>query len=401
MLAEYMVCRACNSNSIFDAIDLGNIPIAAGFAKHSTDKPDLYETKMVVCQSCGLGQISIDLDESSLFSYYNFRTSISKSFLEHSKQYCDMVIQKYNIKNTDWVLELASNDGYMLKYFRQKGIDVLGVDPAKNLAFYSALNGVPTISEFFNSELAKNILKEKGYPKLIIANNVLAHVPNIQDFMKGISILCSEETVVSIENPTIINILEKDHFDTIFHEHYSYLSCNSVSRLANKFNLNLFNVEFINTHGGSNRYWLSKSKEMDDIVKNTIGYEINAGLMNKDSWSITYSRIKNNIALFQKKIEDLNNNGAVICGYTASAKSTVLLNFAKVKHNQIKAIADDAIEKQNHFLLGPNIPITSIEDMLSLNPTDIIVFSWNIYDEIKNKILKMGYTNTNVWVWNE
>jgi hypothetical protein len=396
-----MICRACDSDKIFDAVDLGNIPIAAGFAKNYYDEPDLYETKMVVCESCGLGQTSIDIDESLLFSYYNFRTSISKSFLEHAKKYCDMVIEKYSIDKNDWVLELASNDGYMLKYFKEKQIDVLGIDPAKNLAFYSAIKGIPTISEFFGSTLAQRILKEKGYPKLIIANNVLAHVPNIQDFVKGISILCSDKTIVSIENPTIMNILEKDHFDTIFHEHYSYLSCNSVSKISNKFGLTLFDVEFINTHGGSNRYWLSKSKEINNIVNDTIDYEINAGLTNKDSWKISYSRIKNNVELFKEKIENLNNNGAIICGYTASAKSTVLLNFAKIKTGQIKAIADDAIEKQNRFLVGPNIPITSLEDMLLLNPTDIVVFSWNIYDEIKNKVLNMGHSNINIWVWNK
>lgn len=396
-----MKCRACDSNEIFDAIDLGNIPIAADFSKNSTDMPILYETKMVVCQSCGLGQTSIDLNESSLFSYYNFRTSISKSFLEHSKKYCKNVIEKYKIKDSDWVLELASNDGYMLKYFKENNIDVLGIDPAKNLAFYSAINGVPTISEFFNSELAKKILNEKGYPKLIIANNVLAHVPNIQDFMNGVSILCSKDTIVSIENPTILNILEKDHFDTIFHEHYSYLSCNSVSKLSNRFGLTLFDVDIINTHGGSNRYWLSKSKQATETVNNIIKYENAVGLTNENSWKVAYSRIKDSVNLFQKRVEDLNNSGAVICGYTASAKSTVLLNFAKIKNGQIKAIADDAIEKQNHFLVGPNIPITSLENMLLLNPTDIIVFSWNIYEEIKNKIFEMGHSNINIWVWNK
>jgi hypothetical protein len=160
-----MICRACNSDKLFDAIDLGKIPVAAGFAKEDLLTPELYETKMIVCESCGLGQTSIDLDESSLFSYYNFRTSLSKSFLEHSKAYCNEVVEKYNITKDDWVLELASNDGYMLKYFKEKGIGILGVDPAENLLFYSALNGVPTIPQFFGSKLAKDILKEKGYPK--------------------------------------------------------------------------------------------------------------------------------------------------------------------------------------------------------------------------------------------
>lgn len=396
-----MICRGCNSTNLFDAIDLGKIPVAAGFAKEDLLTPELYETKMVVCESCGLGQTSIDLDESSLFSYYNFRTSLSKSFLEHSKTYCNEVIEKYNITKDDWVLELASNDGYMLKYFKEKGIGILGVDPAENLAFYSAINGVPTIPQFFGSKLAQDILKEKGYPKLIIANNVMAHVPNIQDFMNGISILCSDETVVSVENPTIMNILEKDHFDTIFHEHYSYLSCNSVSRLANLFNLKLFDVEFLTTHGGSNRYWLSKNKEQKSIVNETILYEYKTGLMNKEAWKISYDRIKSNVEKFYNKVVDLNNSGSIICGYTASAKSTVLLNFAQIKRGDIKAIADDAVEKQDHFLLGPSIPITSMEKMLLLNPTDIIVFSWNIYDEIKNKIVGAGHKNINVWVWNK
>lgn len=396
-----MICRGCNGTNLFDAIDLGKIPVAAGFAKEDLLTPELYETKMVVCESCGLGQTSIDLDESSLFSYYNFRTSLSKSFLEHSKAYCNEVIEKYNITKDDWVLELASNDGYMLKYFKEKGIGILGVDPAENLAFYSAINGVPTIPQFFGSKLAQDILKEKGYPKLIIANNVIAHVPNIQDFMNGISILSSDETVVSVENPTIMNILEKDHFDTIFHEHYSYLSCNSVSRLANLFNLKLFDVEFLTTHGGSNRYWLSKNKEQKSIVNETILYEYQTGLMNKESWKISYDRIRSNVEKFYNKVVDLNNSGSVICGYTASAKSTVLLNFAQIKRGDIKAIADDAVEKQDHFLLGPSIPITSMEKMLLLNPTDIIVFSWNIYDEIKNKIVAAGHKNINVWVWNK
>lgn len=395
-----MECRACNANNLFDAIDLGEIPVAAGFAKEDLLNPELYETKMIVCGSCGLGQTSVDLDESSLFSYYNFRTSLSKSFLEHSKRYCDEVIEKYNITQDDWVLELASNDGYMLKYFKEKGIGILGVDPAENLAFYSAINGVPTISQFFGSKLAQDILKEKGYPKLIIANNVMAHVPNIQDFVNGISILCSDETVVSVENPTIMNILEKDHFDTIFHEHYSYLSCNSVSRLANRFGLELFDVEFLTTHGGSNRYWLSKNKQRTDIVNETIKYEVSSGLIDSNAWDISYKRIKSNVKEFYDRVKNLNSSGAIICGYTASAKSTVLLNFAGIKRGDIKVIADDAVEKQGHYVLGPSIPIVSMNEMLKLNPTDIIVFSWNIYDEIKNKIILAGYKNIKVWVWN-
>ncbi len=400
-MVKYMKCRACDNENIFLAIELGNIPIAGDFEEFDNPNPYLVETNMVVCRQCGLGQTSIDLDPKQLFNYYMFKTSVSKSFLEHSRKYAEKVIEDFNITKDDWVLELASNDGYMLKIFKEKGIDVLGVDPAKNIAMEATMDGIPTLSKFFGSKLAKQILSKRKPPKLIIANNVLAHVPNIQDFMNGISMLCSEETIVSIENPSIINILEKDHFDTIFHEHYSYLSCYSVSKLANKFGLELFDVEKISTHGGSNRYWLSKSKERKQVVNEIIDEELNIGLLNSEKWQNTFNRIKNNVDKFNKKVLDINNAGGIICGYTASSKSTVLLNFAGIKRGAIKAIADDVFEKQNHFVPGPAIPITNMEDMLKHNPTDIIVFSWNIIDDIKKKISDAGHPNINVWAWNE
>jgi 2-polyprenyl-3-methyl-5-hydroxy-6-metoxy-1,4-benzoquinol methylase len=393
-------CRACNSSNLFDAILLGNIPVAGGFIKNIEQDYPLVETNMLVCSDCGIGQTSIDLDPKDLFVEYNWRTSTSSSYVKYAKNYCKDIVDRYSIKSGDWVLEIASNDGYMLKNFKEYGIDVLGIDPAKNIAFYAIADGIPTITDFFGSEFAYKILKQKGYPKLIIANNVMAHVPNIQDFMNGISILCSEDTVVSIENPTIMNILQKDHFDTIFHEHYSYLSANGVDKLSKKYGLTLFDLEKVDVHGGSNRYWLSNSKKQKESVINIIDEEINAGLFKSLEWQKTFGRIKESINNFKVRVDDINNMGGIVCGYTASAKSTVLLNFAGIKPGQIKSVADDVVEKQNHYIPGSLIPIVDINSMLLDNPTDIIVFSWNIYEDIKKKIIDAGYPNINVWVWN-
>lgn len=393
-----MKCRACNGASLFDAIDLGNIPVAGAFLESELDSYTLYETKMLVCSECGLGQISVDLDPSDLYANYNWRTSTSKSYIEYIHNFAEQQIIP-NIDNGDWVLEIASNDGTLLKFLNSRGVDVLGVDPAKNISLYAICDGVPIITEFFNADIARQILKIKGYPKWIVANNVMAHTPDIQSFMEGIAILSSRETIVTIENPTIMNILEKEHFDTIFHEHYSYLSATAVEKLAKRFNLNLFNIDWVDIQGGSNRYWLSKSESKLAKVDDIIGKEKARGLLDSYEWKKSYLSIKDSIDRFRIKVQKLNDLGAVVCGFAASAKSTVTMNFAGIKPGQILFVADDVKEKQERIIPGVMVPIVSTERMLDADPTDIIVFSWNIYDEIKRKIESYG-SKASVWVWN-
>lgn len=396
-----MICRACGDNDLFLAIDLGKMPIANELLYSQDTNVELFDLKMFICKKCGLGRTYPDLEATRLFeNNYAYKSSVSQSLLEYSEQYANEQIDKLNISPNDWVLELASNDGYLLQYFKNKNIDVLGIDPAKNMANYALCNGIPTIVNFFGSRLAKEILRIKGYPKLIIANNVLAHVPDIQDFMDGISILCNDETVVSIENPTIMNILLKEHFDTIYHEHYSYLSCNSVYRLSKKFGLNLFNIEQVDTQGGSNRYWLSKTKDIDDVIQQTINFENKNGLFEQDAWIKLQQSIDNKIKNFVLKLKNKYDLNKTVCGYAASAKAVQILNYAKINPSYIKSIVDDSLEKQNLFFPGLKIPIKSINDVLKENPTDIIIFSWNIYDELKEKINKIN-KNINIYVWSD
>lgn len=392
-----MKCRACNGNSLFTGIDLGDLPIAGAFLKSADESYNIYETKMLVCKDCGLGQISVDLPPEDLYSTYNWRTSTSKSYVKYAHAFADENIIP-NVGKDEWVLEIASNDGYLLRYLKSNGIDVLGVDPAKNISMYAICDGVPVITDFFNADVARKILELKGYPKWIVANNVMAHTPDIQSFMEGIAILSDRDTIVTIENPTIMNIMEKDHFDVIFHEHYSYLSALSVSKLASKNLMNLFKLDWVDAQGGSNRYWLSKSEQPQVHVSDKIREEISSGLTSEYAWSISQYRIAAKVDRFQNKVRDLYLSGSTICGFAASAKSTVTLNFADIRPGHIESIADDVKEKQGHIVPGSMIPIESTADMIARNPDDIIVFSWNIYEEILNKIREAG-SNARVWVW--
>lgn len=390
-------CRACNSTKLFTAIDLGLQPLAGGFIKDK-EPSYLYPNKMLVCEDCGLGQLSVDITPSKLYKNYNWRTSTSKSYLEYIYEFADKHIVP-RVNPGEWVLEIASNDGYLLKYLKSKGIDVLGVDPAENISRYAICDGVPVITDFFGTAVAEDIVKIKGKPKWIIANNVMAHTPDIQDFMAGISMLCDRDTIVTVENPTIMNIIDHDHFDVIFHEHYSYLSAHAVAKLANRMGLSLFDVQSVPPQGGSNRYWIKQGGEPTEGVRLAVREEIEYGLLDKKKWQTTQDRITRNAKSFAGKVESIWQSGGTVCGVGASAKSTVVLNFAGIQPHRISAVADDVKEKQGYLIPGPVVPITSMEDMLKLNPTDIIVFAWNIREELEKKLRNLGYTGK-VWVWN-
>lgn len=395
-------CRACDSENLFVGIDLGDQPLAGGFIRE-VDSAPLYENKMLVCSDCGLGQLSKDADPVELYADYNWRTSTSVSYLTYIWEFAYESILPY-LDKEDWVLEIASNDGYLLKYLKDRGIDVLGVDPAENISMYAIANGVPVITDFFSADLAKKIVALKGHPKWIIANNVAAHTPELQSFIEGISILSGPDTVVTIENPTIMNILDQDkqHFDVIFHEHYSYLSANAVHKIAKRYGMTLFNLDKTPPQGGSNRYWLHRQRvEVASArVQVVLDQELASGLTDPKAWSTAQSQIEAKAINFATKIRWLKDSGAVICGVGASAKSTVTLNFAQIRAGDISAVADDVLEKQGFYIPGPHIPITPMSDMLALDPTDIIIFAWNIKEELEHKLRGLGYTGR-TWAWND
>lgn len=381
-------------------IDLGNIPVAGHLTVKPSPQAPRVVTHMEVCSNCGLGQLSLDLDPSDLYVNYNWRTSTSKSYLDYIYDFADKNIIPATEKN-DWVLEIASNDGYLLNYLIHEGVDVLGVDPSKNISLYAIASGVPVITDFFSLEVAKAIVELKGYPKWIVANNVLAHTPNIKSFVQGILILCGEETTVTIENPTILNILQHNQFETIFHEHYSYLGANSVKHLANECDLRLFRIDKVSPQGGSNRYWLTKSLlPIEDSVDAVINEEIEAGLFSQEAWTIANAKTRDSIFRFGKNIKDLVDNGARVAAYAASAKSSTVINVAGLSSREILAIADDVVEKQGTYIPGTEIPVITREKLLELSPTHVIIFAHNIKEELLRNLRESGYSGE-VLVWSD
>ena len=393
-------CRGCLSNRLFSALDLGELPIANELLSNPKIPVEKFSLHLRICEECGLGQVADVVTPERLFRDYRYLSSMSSTFLEHAREYAMKRIQEGLFEPGDWVLEIACNDGYLLKNFVEFKIKVLGIEPAENVAVISENLGIETVSEFFSSELAKKILKDKGFPKLIVANNVLAHVPNPMDFIKGLSILCGSNTLISIENPSLSNILIGMQFDTVYHEHYSYLTASSVSNLSKKVELQLFKVEQINIHGGSNRYWLRKNLP-ERVVENSaielINLEKSQGLFEVAAWIDFSANINRLIENLRAWLIESDGKNQRIFGYGAAAKASTLINAVGESAKNIIAIADLSEEKQDRYMPSRGIPIISPDELFTSNPTDIIIFPWNIKSEITSYLRKNLKTLVNIW----
>ena len=392
-------CRVCNSSELFTGMSLGDLPIANELALDPNSVAELFELTMKICSCCGLGQVGEDILPKRLFSDYRYMSSISSIFVEHAKSFVMKILPTIEKNSGEWVLEIASNDGYLLHFLSDAGVNVLGVEPAVNIANYANERGIPTLNEFFSADLAQKILNERGFPRYIIANNVLAHVPDINDFVKGISILTGPKTQVSVENPSIINILDGGQFDTIYHEHFSYLSVSSMQTISKRNHLSLYDVEQIPIHGGSNRYWLSRNEHMEvqECVRELIEIEFGLGLFNEENWKAAQARMESLISAFEDLLLNIANTNGIACGYGAAAKSSTILNMTKVALGGMVSIADESTEKQGRYLPAMNIPIESPLEMFMRLPTDIVIFPWNIEKEIKSKVDSQSQTKVNVW----
>ena len=380
-------CRGCLGRNLFSGLDLGELPIANELLKSSEGTLEKFPLHLRVCSECGLGQVADVVTPERIFRDYRYLSSMSTTFLQHASDFVTHRVQEGMFSPGDWVLEIASNDGYLLKNFLPFGIMAIGVEPAENVAEISRGLGIHTISEFFSSQLAKELLAKHGYPKLIIANNVMAHVPDLIDFVKGLAILCGAETQISIENPSLKNILIGMQFDTIYHEHYSYLSAYAVATVSQKNGLQLFKVDKLSIHGGSHRYWLrlpSKGSPIHSSVDAFINSEKNSGLFEASEWSSYLLKVANILEDFRTWLSDSSENGIRVYGYGAAAKASTILNSINLEVGLIAAIADASLEKQARFMPPHGIKIISPEELFMENPTDVVIFPWNISSEIAN-----------------
>jgi len=351
--------------------------------------------------NCGLGQVGEPVSRERLFSDYRYLSSISETWLSHAKDFANEITKSFNLTSEDMVIEIASNDGYLLQYFKQLKVQVLGIEPAKNIAKSANSKGIKTLNEFFGYDTAKNLRQRLAPPRLIIANNVTAHVPDLRDFFSGLDMLAGNETLISIENPSILNLIRENQFDTIYHEHYSYLSAFTIKKISKEFKLNLFKVEPIATHGGSNRYWL-KREELNDserlAVDAFIESELNAGLLSIPVWSKFSNGVQTTLFNLAEWLRNCSLEGRRVFGFTAAAKASTILNAGRISQNEIAGIADSSPEKQGRLLPSLGIPIISSEELCKNNPTDILIFAWNISEEISKIIWDKLGLNVRCWV---
>jgi hypothetical protein len=394
------VCRGCSGFNLFSALDLGQLPIANELLLSKESTIERFPLHLRICQDCGLGQVADVVTPERIFRDYRYLSSISSTFLEHAEIFVQEMVSEGMFVPGDWVLEIASNDGYLLKNFLTYQIKAIGVEPAENVAALSRALGIETISEFFSSHLARKLFKDHGYPKLIVANNVLAHVPDLGDFLKGLRVLCGPETKISIENPSLANILTDMQFDTIYHEHYSYLSTFAVAKLAELHGLHLIKVELLSIHGGSNRYWLTSNEQNRTIhasVEEVIRSELSVGLFDEKAWA-TYSENVNQILEnFLSWVRMTKKSNGRIYGYGAAAKASTLLNSIELDGDMISAIADASPEKQGRFMPNHGLEIISPRILFSAEPTDVVIFPWNIKSEIASYLkLNLGL-NARLW----
>jgi hypothetical protein len=393
-------CRGCLGKNLFSAINLGELPIANELLTNKENKAEKFPLHLKVCTDCGLGQVGDVVTPNRIFENYKYFSSTSTTFLKHAKDFVEQIVKSEIFSPTDWVLEIASNDGYLLKNFLAYGIKTVGVEPAHNIAKITESYGIETISNFFSSTLANEILTKFGYPKLIIANNVMAHVPDLFDFVKGLAILCGDNTKISIENPPLSNILSEMQFDTIYHEHYSYLSAKSVSEVSKKHNLNLIKVEKLSIHGGSNRYWLEKKKQnliINLSVQNEITIEDASGLFLEVEWLNYSAKVNKILNDFKDWLTTTAEKTSSIYGYGAAAKASTLINAANIPSNLITAIADASVEKQGLFMPFNGIKIISPKELGNCEPTDIIIFPWNLKNEITNDLKTILSSEVRLW----
>jgi len=393
-------CRACSCVNLELALDLGTSPIANNLPIYpSLASEPRYPLVFKVCKECNLGQIAEYESAAKIFSYYPYLSSTSKEWLQHASEFVEGAIGKYPDLSKSYVIELASNDGYLLKYFQDKGIRVLGVDPAENVAQIAEAKGIPTIPRFFGKDLAGEILDKFGAPSLIVANNVAAHVPDMIDFFSGIAKLCGTDTIVSIENPSLGYLFDKFYYDTIYHEHFSYLSIDSVSRIAQKFGLILFDVEELSTHGGSIRYWLSPRKEV--AINPSVNYiqkqEFERGVGNP---SVVEKFSQNVLSRIHELTNWLNyQDAASVVGYGAAAKTVTTFFAAKLDESKFEMIVDANELKQGRRLPGTGIPIFPVSELRHTKASKVLIFPWNLEKEIVSAI-KRANNKIEIWTHN-
>lgn len=388
-----MNCRFCQTSLTHVFIDLINSPASNSFltAEQLNEPETFYPLKVYTCPTCFLVQVDEYKKSDAIFnSDYAYFSSFSISWLAHSKQYVEQMTERFGLNQSSQVIEVASNDGYLLQYFVEKGIPVLGIEPTANTAAVAIEKGVPSIIRFFGRELARELVEQGTQADLLLGNNVLAHVPDIVDFVGGMSIVLKPTGVVTMEFPHLLQLVENNQFDTIYHEHFSYLSFTTVQRIFASQGLTLFDVEELPTHGGSLRIYArhadNEALPETPRVAAMLEKEAQTGLTEMRYYEGFQPRaLKVKLDLINFLLEQ-KRAGKTVAAYGAAAKGNTLLNYCGIKHDLIDFVVDANPNKQNKFLPASHIPVVAETVLKERKPDFVLILPWNLKDEITEQL---------------
>ncbi|WP_292571271.1 class I SAM-dependent methyltransferase [Methylomonas sp.] len=391
-----MNCRHCHSPLEHVFLDLGFAPPSNAYLTVADlNKPELYfPLKLFVCEHCWLVQTEDYAEADQLFSHdYAYFSSVSKSWLDHAARYVSMITERLGLNKNSQVIEIASNDGYLLRNFVASGVPCLGIEPTDSTATAAEKQGVPVLREFFGKKLAECLVAEGKQADLIIGNNVFAHVPDINDFTAGLKTVLKPDGTITLEFPHLMRLIEHTQFDTVYHEHFSYLSLWTVNRIFQQAGLRIYDVEELPTHGGSLRIYgchAEKSISATSAVDAVLTAEARQGLRDLDTYhafQVKADRVKDDFLGFlieQKRL------GKTVAAYGAAAKGNTLLNYAGIKPDLLPFVCDAAASKQGKFMPGSHIPILSPEALFAERPDYLVILPWNIAAEVKTQNAKLA-----------
>lgn len=379
-------CRSCGSNELTEVLSLGSQPLANALrTPDEVGTPEArYPLDLVLCGSCSLVQLADSISPEVLFRDYPYFSSVIKSLVEHARELAQRLIAERSLGPDDLVMELASNDGYLLQHYRDAGVQVLGIDPARNIAEVAESRGIPTRSDFFGRELAEELVAEGFRPKLLHANNVLAHVPDLNGFVAGISIVLGDWGRAVIEAPYIRPLLEHCEFDTIYHEHLCYYSVTALDRLFRRHGLRLEDVEQIEIHGGSLRLFVAPESiaKPRPAVTALLEEERGWGVDTPQPYLDFAQRVERAGEELRALLGELKQDGAQIAAYGAAAKGSTLLNTFGIGAETLDFVADASEHKQGSFTPGTELPIVPPSRLLESKPDYVLLLAWNFAKEI-------------------
>jgi SAM-dependent methyltransferase len=388
-------CRFCAAPLCHVQCDLGMSPLANSYVsfEHAHNAEKLYPLKVWVCDQCLLSQLEELESPDAIFSDYLYFSSFSTTWVEHARHYCETMVQRFGFHARSQIVEIASNDGYLLQHFKAKGIPVLGVEPAANVAKVAwEQKQIPSVVKFFGVQTARELVADGKAADLLLGNNVLAHVPDINDFVAGLKIALKPNGFITFEFPHLLRLIEHNQFDTVYHEHFSYLSFLAVEKIFAHHGLTLFDVEELPTHGGSLRIFgrhtgnKTAAGVTTDRVAKMKEKEASFGLHKMKTYTAFGEKVKTTKRKLLKFLIEAKDAGKTVAAYGAAAKGVTLLNYCGVREDLVDYVVDKSPHKQNHFMPGVRIPIYGPEKIFETKPDYVLILPWNLKNEISEQM---------------